>query len=65
MLNHTLLITMETFKQTVKTSSHLLSSLFEAFMEHLLLLALFNPFLAAKEGWGFFVSIIYSYCEML
>lgn len=59
MLNHTLLITMETFKQPVKTSSNLLSSLFETFVEHILL-ALFNPFLAAKEGWwGFVRSICY------
>lgn len=49
MLNHTLLIITETFKQPVKTSSNLLSSLFETLMEHILI-ALFNLFLAAKAG---------------
>lgn len=53
MLNHTLLISTETVRQPMKTSSHLLSFLFETFTAHTLL-AFFNPFPAAKEGWGVF-----------
>lgn len=58
MLNLTCLITMETFEQPVSTSSHLLWSLFDTFMEHILLLALFNPFPAAKEEWIFFLLLL-------
>lgn len=49
MLNHTLLISTETVRQPMKTSSHLLSFLFETFTAHTLLLAFLNPFPAAKE----------------
>lgn len=44
MLNHSLLVTVDTYKQPVKTSSHLVWSLFDTLMEDILL-----PFLTLQQ----------------